>query len=70
MIKSIVWIGSAWKGLKAFPDEVKKVMGMRCMKRNLDERPFQPSLCPGSAAQAFSKLSKIIRPTHTAACTP
>ena len=38
MIKSIVWIGSARKDLKAFPDEVKKVMGYALYEAQLGRK--------------------------------
>jgi len=38
MIKSIVWIGSARKDLKAFPDEVREVMGYALYEAQLGRK--------------------------------
>ena len=58
MIKSVVWIGSARKDLKAFPDEVKKVMGYALYEAQLGRKALSAKPLSGFAGASVLQVDE------------
>jgi len=54
-IKSLIWVGSSRRDLKAFPSEVKDVVGYALYQAQVGRKRLQRNRRAGLVGQAFSK---------------
>lgn len=55
-LKRVVWIGSSWRDLKSFPDDVKRAIGFALYQAQVGDKAPSASLFPVLVMRAFSKL--------------